>query len=103
MAERITLEVFWHDQDCAAVLRRVELERGATLLDAVRASGVEPLLPAAWADTLRLAVWGELRTLHDAAHDGDRVDLLRALRIDPKEARQRRARHRARVDAQRRG
>ena len=102
MAERITLEVFWRDAAGSAVLRRVELERGATLLDAVRASGVEPLLPAGWPDTLRLAVWGELRAPHDAAHDGERVDLLRALSIDPKEARHRRARHRARLDAQRR-
>jgi putative ubiquitin-RnfH superfamily antitoxin RatB of RatAB toxin-antitoxin module len=103
MAERIVLDVYWHDESGAAVLRRVELPSGATLRDAVGASGIEPLLPAAWPQALRLAVWGELRAPDDAAQDGDRVDLLRALRIDPKDARQRRARHRARLDAQRRG
>jgi putative ubiquitin-RnfH superfamily antitoxin RatB of RatAB toxin-antitoxin module len=103
MAERIGLDVYWHDEAGEPVLRRVELPPGSTLLDAVRASGIEPLLPPAWQDGLRLAVWGELRAPHEAACDGDRVDLLRALRIDPKEARLRRARHRARVDAQRRG
>ncbi len=103
MAERIALDVYWHDEAGAPLLRRVELPLGSTLRDAVRASGVEALLPAAWPQQLRLAVWGELREPDDAACDGDRVDLLRALRIDPKEARLRRARHRARLDAQRRG
>jgi putative ubiquitin-RnfH superfamily antitoxin RatB of RatAB toxin-antitoxin module len=103
MAECIALDVYWHDEAGVPLLRRVELPLGSTLLDAVRASGVEALLPAAWQASLRLAVWGELRDPRDIARDGDRIDLLRALRIDPKEARLRRARHRARVDAQRRG
>ncbi len=38
------------------------------------------------------AVFGVRFGLHDALQDGDRVELLRPLLVDPKEARRRRAR-----------
>ncbi|WP_018912436.1 RnfH family protein [Thiomonas sp. FB-6] len=88
--------VFWSDGAGGDVLRELELPAGATLADAVLASGIAALLPdAGWrepAGALRLAVWGRLREAGEALHDGDRVDLTRPLRIDPKEARRLRAR-----------
>lgn len=63
----------------------VELDAAATVADAVAASG----LPLEGIDGY--AVFG-LRAAADAPlRDGDRVELLRPLQLDPKEARRRRA------------
>ena len=63
----------------------VELPPGATISAAVAASGFDP------DDIVAYAVFGE-RVAQDAElQDGDRVELLRALQADPKEARRRRA------------
>lgn len=65
----------------------VELAPGATARDAVRASGLEAL-PAA------LGRFGKRIEPGTVLRDGDRVELLRPLLADPKEARRRRARRR---------
>ena len=65
---------------------RLMLPEGATVADALTASG--------WSlgDVSGIAIFGE-RVERDALlHDGDRVELLRPLLIDPKDARRRRAR-----------
>jgi putative ubiquitin-RnfH superfamily antitoxin RatB of RatAB toxin-antitoxin module len=63
----------------------VELPLGATVSAAVAASGFDIDSIVAY------AVFGE-RVAPDAVlHDGDRVELLRPLQADPKEARRRRA------------
>lgn len=64
----------------------VTLPDGAIVADALAASG--------WSlvDITAVAIFGE-RVERDARlHDGDRVELLRPLLIDPKDARRRRAR-----------
>lgn len=99
-ATLLYVEVFWQDADGRAALRELCLPRGATLADAVRASGLQALLPdASWespAGALRLAVFGRTRNPADALRDGERVDITRALLVDPKEARRLRARARPR-------
>ena len=45
------------------------------------------------ADPLKIGVWGQLRPLDHVLRDGDRVEIYRALLIDPKDAR--RVRHRS--------
>lgn len=69
---------------------RVELElpAGAVVADALRASG---MVPGEQADATAVAVFGVVCGLQDALRDGDRVELLRSLLIDPKQARRRRA------------
>ena len=63
----------------------VELPGGATIADALAAAG----LPQE--GTTGMAVFGERATPATVLRDGDRVELLRPLRADPKEARRRRA------------
>ncbi len=88
--------VYWSDGAGSDCLRELSVPSGATLADAVLASGVAALLPdASWRQpggSLRLAVWGRLCDPGQALRDGDRVDVTRALRVDPKEARRLRAR-----------
>lgn len=63
----------------------LELDPGATVADAVAASG----LPLDGIDGY--AVYGVRAASAQALRDGDRVELLRPLVVDPKEARRRRA------------
>lgn len=66
--------------------RTMELPEGATATQACALSGLAEGYPLAG-----FAVFGR-RVGEDAVlHDGDRLELLRALVIDPKEARRRRA------------
>lgn len=63
----------------------VRLADGATVGDALRASGW-PL------DGISgFAVFGQRVLEVDPIHDGDRLELLRPLQVDPKDARRRRA------------
>lgn len=65
---------------------RVELVDGATISDALQACD--------WrleAEFVGLAVFGQAATSATALRDGDRIELLRALQIDPKQARRLRA------------
>ena len=65
---------------------RLELAPRATVSDALRDCGI------ALDGVAGYAVFGEPATTATPLRDGDRVELLEALRIDPKEARRRRAR-----------
>lgn len=71
--------------------RPLTLAPGATLGDAVRASGLldaHPLLAdLARRGELQLSVWGRRREPGAAATAGDRIELCRPLIVDPKEAR----------------
>lgn len=70
-------------------LQALCLENGATLADALRASGLQErhALPA---EGLRVGVWGRLRPLDAPLRDRDRIEVYRALTVDPKEARRQR-------------
>lgn len=63
----------------------LELPAGATLADAVAASGMQTTGIGGY------AIHGERASAQTALRDGDRVELLRPLQVDPKEARRRRA------------
>jgi hypothetical protein len=65
----------------------VELEEGATAADAVAASGLK-------VDFSGIGMHGKRVAPETRLADGDRVELLRALAVDPKEARRLRARRR---------
>lgn len=69
----------------------LELDEGATLLDAVRASRLAPDFdPGSWA----VGVFGERRDAGSRLRDGDRVEVYRPLPLDPREMRRRAARRR---------
>ncbi len=81
-------------QDCVAL----ELPENATAGDALRQSG----LVAAWkldAAGLVIALHGRVVAADARLADGDRVELLRPLSVDPKDVRRRRAALRSRRKA----
>lgn len=64
----------------------VELPAGAHAEDAIAAAGFASL-----ADVAGIAVFGQRVTPRHLLADGDRVELLRGLKVDPKAARRARA------------
>ncbi len=83
--------------------RDVSVPAGASLADAVRASGLAAELPdlAAMlgAGALDLGVWNHPRPADTPLRDGDRVEIYRPLTVDPKAARRIRAEVRQRRKA----
>lgn len=71
-------------------LRRFELPAGATVADAIAVSGVEQAFGIDVA-ALGAGIWSKPAARDAALRDGDRVELYRPLRADPKESRRRRA------------
>ena len=85
---KLTVEVVYALPEHQQVLT-LALEEGATALDALRAAGIDAPFAA-------LARYGHRIEPQTRLRDGDRVELLRPLVADPREARRRRARRPAR-------
>lgn len=71
--------------------RELQLEDGATVRTAIENSGVLAAFPPLARQRLDVGVFGRPCALDAPLADGDRVEIYRALTIDPKEARRRRA------------
>jgi putative ubiquitin-RnfH superfamily antitoxin RatB of RatAB toxin-antitoxin module len=69
----------------------VDLPAGATLRDAVHASGLLQRCPELAAAPLDLGVFNQLQPLHRRVRSGDRIEVYRPLSVDPKVARRIRA------------
>lgn len=69
-----------------------ELPLGATIADAITASGILELCPGIDAGEGHVGVWSRVRAPDTVLADGDRVEIYRSLKADPKEVRRRRAR-----------
>jgi putative ubiquitin-RnfH superfamily antitoxin RatB of RatAB toxin-antitoxin module len=85
---RIEVEIVYALPDRAWSVRHV-LPAPATVGQALQ-RGL-PDVPGLQVDPARLAVFGRVVGLDSPLHDGDRIELLRPLVMDPKEARRRRA------------
>ena len=69
----------------------VVLPEGATVAQALAAADLPGRIPGLSVDPARLAVFGRPVGLDDGLFDGDRVEVLRPLLADPKQARRERA------------
>jgi putative ubiquitin-RnfH superfamily antitoxin RatB of RatAB toxin-antitoxin module len=74
------------------VCRLLVLQPGATVRQAIAQCGLPWSAESEAASPLKIGVWGQLRSLDHVLRDGDRVEIYRALLIDPMDAR--RVRHR---------
>ena len=89
MPERIHVEVAYAEPQ-RQFLRGVSLWPGATVADAIRVSE----LGREWGidvEQCDVGVWSKPVTRDAVVREGDRIELYRALKADPKEARRRRA------------
>ncbi len=73
------------------VLVTLDLPRGATLLDAIRQSGLLQQFPEIELERVTLGVFGKIKAGHELLNSGDRVEIYRPLLVDPKQARRKRA------------
>ena len=90
MAETIEVEVAYAEPS-RQFLRRITLAAGATIAEAIAASGLQTELGVD-ASSLASGIWSKPKPRDARLADGDRVELYRPLIADPKEARRRRAR-----------
>ena len=105
----LSVEVVWIGVDQPLRIG-LTLPAGSTVATALARSDVAVRIRACGAppsgqgplDGLSVAVFGRPAAPDDVLHDHDRVELLPALRVDPKVARQRRAEHRRRESGERR-
>lgn len=69
---------------------RLELPLASAVLDALRASGIPELQPGTAWRSASVGVWGRKARMEQLLRDGDRVEIYRPLRVDPKLARRER-------------
>ena len=70
----------------------VQLAEGATVREAVLASGWRQAGAEQDPGALEVGVWGRRCALDSAVREGDRIEIYRPLRVDPKVARRERFR-----------
>jgi len=94
MPERATIHV---SVACAApermFLRELELPANATVHDAIEASGFRQAWPDVPVSAERVGIFARKEDFDTVLREGDRVEIYRPLKIDPKEARRQRARN----------
>jgi putative ubiquitin-RnfH superfamily antitoxin RatB of RatAB toxin-antitoxin module len=82
--------------NCSPAAREVfeqvlQLAPDATLVDAVKASGLSQRFPELdWRHALTPGIWGRVVEWEQSLKDGDRIELCRPLTVDPKVARRER-------------
>jgi len=90
--DTLTVAVACSPADGRAEECRVVVPVGATLIDALRTSGVLQRHPHIDLARQAVGIWGRIRALDAPLKNGDRVEVYRPLQVDPKEARRRRQR-----------
>lgn len=78
------------------VVEKLKVPAGTTLFEAVQRSGLLQRFPEIDPALPRLGVHGRLREPQATVADGDRVEIYRPLRADPKDARRQRLAHKRR-------
>lgn len=74
--------------------RIVPWEAGMTIGEAIERSGIAGEVESFDLSTMRIGIYGKLKSREMPVHDQDRVEIYRPLVADPKESRRRRAQHR---------
>jgi len=70
----------------------LELADGSTVADAIAASRADPRFASLEMGAMKAGIWSREAGIETVLREGDRVELYRALKADPKDARRRRAR-----------
>jgi len=72
-------------------LIKLDLAAAATVADAIEQSGIVARFEGFELDEAKVGIFGQKATMEQELRDGDRVEIYRALLIDPKEVRRQRA------------
>lgn len=88
-ADEITVELVYA-LPAEQVLLTVRVPAGATVAQAIETSGIAQRYPQLNEGPLWVGVFGKRVALTTSLQAGDRIEIYRALTVDPKEARRRR-------------
>ena len=91
---RLNIEVVYATRERQEIVP-VVVEEGATASDAVRVSGLCERHPGLDAGALRVGIFGSEVSGGTLVAHGDRVEIYRPLKVDPKAARRAKARARS--------
>lgn len=90
MSANISVEVVYALPE-KQYLQKVSLAEGATVEQAIAASGIMKLRPEIDLTSNKVGIWSRAVKLQDEVHEGDRVEIYRPLIADPKALRRQRA------------
>ena len=86
----VEVEIVYGKTGSARVIRQ-KVPAGTTLRQAIEQSGILAIHPEIDLDENKVGIFSRKRELRDPVHDGDRIEIYEPLKVDPKEARRRRA------------
>jgi len=89
--ERLAVEIAHAPSAGEVVVIPLQVEAGTTVAEAIRRSGILQRCPGIDLDKHRMGIFSRAAAPDDKVADGDRIEIYRALRADPKELRRRRA------------
>lgn len=90
MSDRITVEVVYALPDEQTLLKQ-QVAPGATVAEAIEASGILQKYPQIDLAANKLGIFGKLVKADAVLRDRDRIEIYRPLIADPKEVRRQRA------------
>lgn len=90
MSKKIQIEVAYARPDRQKIIS-LEVDEECTVELAIKSSGILNVFPEIDLSQQAVGIFGERKKLSDRVSEGDRIEIYRALLIDPKEARRKRA------------
>lgn len=90
MAKKITVEVAYALPDKQKLIV-LDVEEGTTAIDAAKQSGIEQQFSEIELQTAKVGIFGKSVKPDQVLRTGDRVEIYRPLKIDPKASRKERA------------
>ncbi|KTD05741.1 RnfH family protein [Fluoribacter gormanii] len=85
----VRVELVYVAVDKTTVHMTLELKQGATVLDALNASGIYDIHPET--QGMSVGIYAKQVSLEQVLQEGDRVEIYRPLVLDPKEKRRQKA------------
>ena len=86
----IEVEIVYGKSGAARIIRQTVPEQ-ATIRQVIEQSGILDLYPDIDLDHNKVGIFSRKKELRDPVQAGDRIEIYQALKVDPKEARRRRA------------
>jgi uncharacterized protein len=87
----ITITLAWSPSECTVYARKLSITIGSTIEEVLQMAFAKKLpLPEDWRSA-KLGIYGKLKPRDTVLRDQDRIEIHRALKADPKEARRLRA------------
>ena len=86
MADKLNIEVVFALPNRQRLVE-LQLDEGATLADAIEASGLDAVFQDVDFASCEAGVWGKPQSRDHVLRDKDRVEIYRPLDMDPREAR----------------